>query len=268
MNDKELVKTWIRDFIADYTKTHEIETRWREPVIGVADAEDPLYPELKKITGPTHALPSDIVPGAKSVIVFFVPFTKEIAASNIPGEESSREWDYAYIETNQMLGDLTEYLYQKITKRGYQASNLPPTYNYDEKLLKSDWSHRSSAYIAGIGKFGINHMLITERGCCGRLGSVITDWELPADPRTEEEYCLYKAKGICGKCIERCVNDAFSIVDGSVEYDRYKCNEQIYDKIVPQWPIGPGDTCGKCMCGVPCSLVNPSRDHTETADQI
>lgn len=257
MSEKEIIKTWIYDYVSNYVKTHDIETRWREPVIGVADAEDPLYKELKKIISPTHALPSDIVPGARSVIVFFVPFAKEIAVSNIPEEESSREWDYAYIETNQMLRDLTGYLYEKITEMGYHASNLPPTYNYDQEKLISDWSHRSSAYIAGIVTFGINNMLITEKGCCGRIASVITDWVIPPDSRPEEEYCLYKAKGICGKCISRCVNNAFSIKDGEVIYDRYKCNEQIYEKIIPQWPIGPGDTCGKCMCGIPCSFVKP-----------
>lgn len=258
MNEKEMVKNWIVDYVNDYADTHDIETRWREPVIGVADANDPLYKELKTIISSTHAFPFDIVPEAKSVIVFFVPFSREIVFSNIPEEESSREWDYAYIETNQMLGDLTAYLYDKITEKGYRASNLPPTYNYDKEKLISDWSHRSSAYIAGIGTFGINNMLITEKGCCGRLGSVITDWELPPDSRPEKEYCLYKAKGICGKCISKCVNDAFNIKNGEVIYDRYKCNEQIYDKIIPQWPIGSGDTCGKCMCGVPCSFVNPN----------
>lgn len=258
MSDKEIIKKWIEDYIADYPNKNKIETRWRKPVIGVASAEDPLYKDLKTIIGPTHSLPSDIVPGAKSVIVFFIPFEKEIVVSNILEEESSRAWDYAYIETNQMLGHLTKYLYVQITKMGYQASNLPPTYNYDENLLISDWSHRSSAYIAGIGTFGINNMLITESGCCGRLGSVITDWELPADSRPTEEFCLYKTNGTCGKCLKKCVNNAFSVVNGKVIFDKYKCNEQIYQKIVPQWPIGPGDTCGKCMCGVPCSFVNPN----------
>lgn len=257
MEEKEMIKKWIVDFIRRYEKNQGIETKYREPVIGIADAEDPLYEELKTIISPMHALPSDIVPGAKSVVVFFVPFEKEIVKSNIPDEESSREWDYAYIETNQMLGALSTYLYEKITEIGYHASNLPPTYNYDEKKLISDWSHRSSAFIAGIGKFGINNMLITKRGCCGRIGSVITDWKLEPDIRTDEEYCLYKKNGTCKKCIERCVNDAFSIKDGIVLYNRYKCNEQIYEKIIPQWPIGLGDTCGKCMCGIPCSFTIP-----------
>ena len=257
MDEKEMIKRLICDYVKNYAEAHDVETRWNRPVIGIADAHDPLYKELKTIISPTHALPSDIVPGAKSVIVFFVPFSREIVNSNIQGEESSREWDYAYIETNQMLGDLTGYLYEKITEMGYHASNLPPTYNYDQEKLISDWSHRSSAYIAGIGTFGINNMLITEKGCCGRVASVITDWKLPPDSRPEEEYCLYKAKGICGKCISKCVNNAFCIEEGKVKFNRFKCNEQIYEKIVPQWPIGPGDTCGKCMCGIPCSFRNP-----------
>lgn len=258
MNDKSQIIQWIVEFVEQYSICHGTETKWRTPVVGFADANDELYKELKTIISPTHALPSDIIPGAKCVIAFFIPFEKQIVLSNIADEESSREWDYAYIETNQMIGDLTNYLYEKITEKGYQASNLPPTYNYDSELLISDWSHRSSAYIAGIGTFGINNMLITEKGCCGRIGSVVTDWELPADERPEEEYCLYKAKGICGKCIEKCPNNAFTIVEGKIIYDRYKCNEQIYDKIVPQWPIGLGDTCGKCMCGIPCSFINPN----------
>ena len=259
MDYKKLITEEIIKFVGTYGETHEVETKWKTPLVGVADAKDPLYKELKKIISPTHAMPEDIVPGAKSVVVFFVPFAESICNSNIPDEESSREWDYAYIETNNMLGELTKHLYEEITKLGFHASNLPPTYNYDPVKLISDWSHRSSAVIAGLGKFGIHNMLITDSGCCGRIGSVITDIEMPADLRTDGEYCLYKLNGSCGKCMERCPNHAFSVKDNEVFYDRYKCNEQIYEKIIPQWPIGPGDTCGKCMCGVPCSFVNPGK---------
>ncbi|WP_195269518.1 epoxyqueuosine reductase [Eubacterium sp. 1001713B170207_170306_E7] len=257
MNEK------IIRLITEYTKAYpgvrHTETAWREPVIGFADADDPLFAELKNIIGPNHALPSDIVPGAKSVIVFFLPFAKDIVKSNIPEEESSRAWDYAYIETNQLINDLSQYLFDAITGMGYQASLLPPTYNYDAEKLVSDWSHRSVAYIAGIGKFGINNMFITENGCCGRLGSVITDLALTPAARPEEEYCLYKKDGSCKKCLERCVNHAFGLDNGRVSFDRYKCNEQIYEKIIPEYPIGLGDTCGKCMCGVPCSFGIPGK---------
>lgn len=251
------IMDWIRDYVKQYKELRQTETSWREPVIGFADAGDPLFPELKKIIGPNHALPEDIVPGAKSVIVFFLPFAKDIVKSNIPDEESSREWDYAYIETNQLINDLSQYLHDKITEKGFQASLLPPTYNYDPEKLISDWSHRSVGYIAGIGKFGIHNMFITAQGCCGRLGSVITDMALQPTPRTDEEYCLYKHDGSCKKCLDKCVNDAFQLRDDEMSFDRYKCNEQIYEKIIPEYPIGLGDTCGKCMCGVPCSYGIP-----------
>jgi len=258
MNNQD-VEGLIVNYVKNYPALKGTETSWREPVVGFADAHDPLFPKLKEIISPTHALPEDLVPGAKSVIVFFLPFSKEIVESNIADEESSRAWDIAYIETNNLVGDLNQYLYDEITAKGFHASLLPATYNYDQEKLISDWSHRSVAYIAGIGKFGVNHMMITKSGCCGRLGSVVTDLELTPSKFSDEEYCLYKYNGSCLKCVKRCVNNAFQVQDKEVAFDRKKCNEQIYDKIIPVYPIGLGDTCGKCMVGVPCSLVIPRK---------
>lgn len=256
--NKEIVAL-ITEYVKNYKELKHTETDWRDPVIGFADAKDELFPKLKEIIGPNHALPSDLVPNAKSVITFFIPFSKEIVESNISGEESSREWDFAYIETNNLINDLSKYLHEKITAKGFQASLLPATYNYDEEKLISDWSHRSIAYISGIGKFGLHNMLITKSGCCGRLGSVITDIEFTFTRRTDEEYCLYKYNGTCKECVKKCVNNTFQIQNNKVLFDRVKCNEQIYDKIVREYSIGLGDTCGKCMCGVPCSLVSPRK---------
>lgn len=257
MNQK--ITALMTDYVRDYKALKQTETAWREPVIGFADAADPMFSRLKEIIGPNHALPSDIVPGARSVIVFFLPFAETIVKSNIAGEESSKAWDYACIETNQLIGDLNQYLHDALTEMGFKASLLPPTYHYDSEKLISDWSHRSVAYIAGVGKFGMHNMFITERGCCGRLGSVITDLALTPTPRPVEEYCLYKKDGSCKKCLEKCVNHAFALENDQVVFDRYKCNEQIYEKIVPQYPIGLGDACGKCMCGVPCSFRIPGK---------
>ncbi|KLU62706.1 epoxyqueuosine reductase [Peptococcaceae bacterium CEB3] len=252
--NKEIVDS-ITQYVKNYQELKQIETDWRDPVIGFAAAKDELFPKLKEIIGPNHALPSDLIPNAKSVITFFIPFSKEIVESNIPEEESSRKWDIATIETNNLIADLNKFLFETITAKGYKASLIPATYNYDQEKLISDWSHKSVAYISGIGKFGLHHILITKSGCCGRLGSMVTDMELTPTTRTDEEYCLYKHNGTCKKCVKRCVNHAFQ--DSTSVFNRKKCNEQIYDKIIREYPIGIGDTCGKCMCGVPCSLVNP-----------
>ena len=49
------------------------------------------------------------------------------------------------------------------------------------------------------------------------------------------------------------------VAAGKVVFDRYRCNEQIYEKIVPEYPIGIGDACGKFMVGVPCSVAIPGK---------
>ena len=252
--DREMFEAFLEEKICCYKEKSGCTTSWKTPVVGIADASDEKFPLLKEIIHPEHALPQDIVPGARSVLVYFVPFSEEIVKSNVSGEESSREWDLACIHTNQLLIELNRNLHEKLTGLGYQASVLPPT---EEKLV-SNWSHKSVAYIAGIGKFGLNQVLITEKGCCGRIGSVITDMPLQPTPFQEEEYCLYYKKEKCRACIKRCPNQAFSLQEGKITYDRYLCNQQIYDKVVPVYPEGTGDSCGKCMSGVPCSCGIPT----------
>ena len=59
------------------------------------------------------------------------------------------------------------------------------------KNLISDWSHRHVAVIAGLGKFGLNNMLITDNGCCGRVGSFITDLKIePTKRKMEKIVCI------------------------------------------------------------------------------
>lgn len=257
---REEIFSWIIDYVAEYPKAHSVATVWKKPICGVASAYDSMYKDLKKIVGDWHMLPTEILPEAKSVIAFFIPFSENIGKSNIEGEESSTEWDVAYLETNKMIGELVTYLRRKVIDAGYNAAELPPTFEFEKDgvILTSNWSHRSSAYIAGLGKFGINNMLITDEGCCGRYGSLITNIDLIPTERPKGEYCLYKHNGSCGKCMERCPNNVFSVKDGQVQYDRKKCAEQLYDKIVVSYDLGAADTCGKCMVGVPCSYKNPS----------
>lgn len=181
MNDK--VALLIKDYVENYKELKGTETDWREPIIGFASAENPMFLELKDLISPSHALPFDFIKDAKSIIVFFLPFQEEIVKSNIGNIESSREWDIANIETNNLIVDINKCLYEKITEMGYTSTVLPPTYNYDEEELISDWSHRHVGYIAGIGTFGINNMLITEKGCCGRMGSIITNITLAPTER-------------------------------------------------------------------------------------
>ena len=245
----ELIKT----FVSDYNRGDLIQSEWKEPLVRFASAADSLFPKLKEITHPTHAVPSDFLPKAKTVIAYFLPFSTNIVRSNVQGRYSSPEWCAAYIETNELILRINTCLKEWFEARGYKGVLIPATHNWDVEKLISDWSHRSVAYIAGLGTFGLNNMLITEKGCCGRFGSFITDAEIPADDRPEGEACLHKYNGTCGVCVKRCVNDALK----TDSFDRFACYEMCLENERQNRNLGYADVCGKCLVGLPCSERNP-----------
>lgn len=108
-----------------------------------------MFYDLKNIIGESHALPTDILKDAKTVIAFFLPFEKNIANSNIDGKYSSKKWAKAYVETNQLISKLNIFIEEELKDLGYNSSVIPATHNFDENTLMSNWSHRHAAYIAG-----------------------------------------------------------------------------------------------------------------------
>ena len=149
---------------------------------------------------------------------------------------------------------LEEHQFQShLQSRGNKTIIIPATHNWDEEKLISDWSHRHIAYIAGVGKFGLNNMLITGEGCCGRGGSFITSAEIKPDIRNDNPACLYEYDGSCMKCVDRCVNEALF----EKQFDRFKCYEMLLENEKVHHSIGDVDVCGKCLVAVPCSHNNP-----------
>ncbi|RCW58697.1 epoxyqueuosine reductase [Halanaerobium sp. ST460_2HS_T2] len=250
---KQEIENLIHDFIANYQEKDDIKSSWKEPIIKYAAADDPMFGELKKAVSEDHLMPEDLMPGARTIIAYFIPFSKGIADSNIEGKYSSDQWAKAYIETNQLIADLNQHLKEKLSKKGYQASLIAATNNFDKERLISDWSHRHAAYIAGLGTFGLNNMLITEKGCAGRIGTLVTDLNIEASERSEQDKCLNKAGFNCSKCVDRCVNG--SLQEDS--FDRHQCYQLLSenDKIHPESELT--DVCGKCSVDLPCSFSSP-----------
>lgn len=250
---KEQLESLIKDYVSSYQTRSDVETKWRVPSVAYADAEDKLFEQLKDIISSSHALPKDFLPDSQTVITYFLPFEKSIIESNIKGKESSREWAVAYIDTNQLIGDLNKYLRKELNKMDYDSTVIPATHNFDEKELISDWSHKHVGYIAGLGTFGVHKMLITENGCAGRIGSLVTNLKLEVTTRPEEEYCLYKVDGTCNECVESCINGALqeNSYDRDLCYDMCLFNDQFHSDLELT------DVCGKCAVGVPCSYRNP-----------
>ncbi len=246
------VKMWIESFVRG-----EI---WRKPIVGFCSAESTeILPKIVK----NHFTAEDILPHAKSVIVYFIPFTKRVVESNVEGEKPSKLWAYAYIKTNDLIKSINNLLSKKLENVGFKCVTIEPTHNFDERTLMSRWSHKHLAYLAGIGTFGIHTMIITEKGCCGRLGSLITTAEFKWGEPLKEELCLYKRGYSCTSCVERCHSGALN-PNG---LDRRRCYEVLL-KNAELFDFGFADVCGKCACGVPCSLRSPIKNNLDETSKV
>lgn len=249
---KSSIEKVICDAVKEFEKHEDISTRWKKPLVAYADAADPLFKILKHVAATDHYEPFDINPAAKSVITYFLPFEDWVVESNTGGTDCSREWAMAYIETNKLITEINDGLIRFLTDLGWRTEKLPKELNINRDTLKSVWSNRHVSYIAGLGTFGINNMLITENGCCGRLGNVVTSLQIEPTKRPDHEYCLKKLDGSCGICVDNCMVGALD--DG---FDRFGCNEVLKMNATRFGDLGEAQCCGKCLTGLPCSTGNP-----------
>lgn len=244
----------IKDFISDQVAHADNGIDYRKPIVGYARADDPRFEELRNILHPGHLFPKDLLPGAKTVVSFFVPFTKQLRKANRADPmQVAPEWAVAYIETNKLIRQTTQALIEKLEVLGIRAAAEPPTHNFDRKTLLARWAHKSVAVIAGIGSFGLHQMIITDAGCLGRLGSLVIDIEIEPTDIEAKERCLFLHDGSCGMCVERCPADALSL---SEKIDKAACYNRCLEVADEFMHLGYADVCGKCATG-PCALGNP-----------
>ncbi len=237
---------------------------YEEPLVAFAAAGDPMYGQLKKegIIGPHHQSPDEWLPGARSVVSYFLPFSKEIVESNRVEGMPSKEWYLARFWGEEFNNALRDHVAGAITQAGHRAVAPPRTDRFVMLPTTSNWSERHTAYIAGLGTFCLSYSFITEKGCAGRFGSVISDLPLSHTPRTAAslmENCIYDADGTCGDCIGRCPAGAVT----AEKKDHITCMNFIAEKILTEYPQKYGNIyaggCGKCQTAVPCARTNPNR---------
>ena len=226
-------------------------TGYREPLVGFAAADDPRFADLRHVVEPTHMMPQDLLLGAKSVVSFFLPFDLQVVEANAQHREKvAREWAEAYVETNALIERITTHLIELLAKRDIRAAAEPPTDNFDPVTLTSRWSHKSVAVIAGLGSFGLHHMVITDAGCAGRFGSLVIDVDLPVIPSEPKERCLYFHDGSCLECVLRCPVDA---LDQNGDIDKQRCWVRCLEIAREYKYLGRAEVCGKCAIG-PCAF--------------
>ncbi|GAB4340738.1 MAG: epoxyqueuosine reductase [Candidatus Abyssubacteria bacterium] len=232
------------------------------PLVAFGSAQDPLYSQLKDdgIIGAHHLMPSDWVENAKTVVVFFLPFSKEVVESNYPEGMSSKEWYLSRYYGEDFNNAVRDHVASSLEKAGHRAVAPSRDGRFEMLNTSSNWSERHSAYIAGLGTFCLSYSFITEKGCAGRFGTVVTDLELEPTERTLglRDNCLFDEEGTCGLCIPRCPAGAIT----PEKKDHWKCQEYLVTKVmaeyVPKYNIVVGG-CGKCQTKVPCARRIPKK---------
>lgn len=227
---------------------------FRKPIVSYSSADDSRYIDLKQLIGIWHALPTELLPDAKSVISYFVPFTKEVAAQPKQVRNGSPLWSEAYQEINRHFNSVNQAISDYLIEVGYSAKTIPSTHTYDPKDLQCFWSHRSAAVIAGLGEFGANKLVITEKGSGGRFCSVITSATLKNNQKTTDTKCLYIKKGVCGLCFKICPVQA--LTPNAV--NKFDCQDRLNEheaKMKASTDLQSADTCGKCISVCPFAYI-------------
>lgn len=277
-NKAAWIETVIRRFVDESPenslKNKENEKAWAAPLIGFSSGADPLYQFYKKDIGEFYFTPLEIFarafPSAKvttsqlTVVSWILPHTEATKSEHRKETKFPTErWARARIFGEDFNDALRRHVVATLMKDGYEAiaPSLSPLWGTrvsGKYLITSNWSERHAAYAAGLGTFGLCDGLITPKGKAMRCGSVVARIDIPASRRMYKDhhaYCLFYAKGTCGKCIDRCPVGAIS----KAGHNKMKCREYVdsmWNYVRTQYGF-KGYGCGLCQTGVPCESSIP-----------
>jgi epoxyqueuosine reductase len=157
--------------------------------------------------------PTDLLPGAKSVVVMAHRFFQSVLESDRFGVESElvpadERWDvqqtvfmFMYNTANMRLQMVSTQLAAFLEDQGFASLPLPAGGYKVGAQRYAFFSHRHAAVAAGLGEIGLNNLLLTPRyGPRVRLGTMITATELAPDPLCDGPICLGEEG--CGRCLE------------------------------------------------------------------
>ncbi len=148
---------------------------------------------------PAEFWPQSIYPEARTVIVIGLPVPLPIVET-----APSIYYHELYETVNILLDEKAYELANFLTEKGYPSISLPRDgYGDIEVLLEkplSFFSHKHAAYLAGLGSFGLNNVLLTPQfGPRVRFTSIFTTAELEGDPISGDDLCTR-----CLSCADQC----------------------------------------------------------------
>ncbi len=245
------------------------------PLVGIAAADDRWFLRLQEHIGPFHWSPQQalelVAPGstARSVISYALPIAEVARQANRRCSQGpSQLWAQVKTFGERFNDRLRTGLVQALQSAG-QAAVAPAIHSENDvrdtpdRPYNSRWSERHVAFVAGLGTFGISGGLITQAGVAVRFGSVVTDaaFAPTARPYGDDPFawCLKTARGVCGKCIQRC--PAGSIGPTHADRDKPACRAHVKaakEERAPAFGFEGSYGCGLCQTAVPCESRNPT----------
>ena len=276
---KSDIERFIRERMAQkqYNTMLEIDDfAFDKPSVGFSRASDPLYPFYKNHIDPSfYRLPEEWLeraygrsfdPENISVVSWVLPQTPRTRAlSRACADCPTMEWQMVRVhgeECNRALAAALEAWFreQGLAAVAPMCSGEFSWSDSERFVLVSNWSERHTAFISGLGTFGLCDGLISKRGKAARYGSVIVETPLEPTPRdytAYNEYC--QAKNGCTACIRRCPAGAISLEGG---HDKQKCQAYHREFIAPicheRYGYDGYSVCGLCQTGVPCEAGIPA----------
>ncbi|HSB69732.1 MAG TPA: hypothetical protein VLT62_10400 [Candidatus Methylomirabilis sp.] len=174
--------------------------------------------------------PGELLPGAQAVFTFGIRLLERVLewpellqGSPLVPEELRREALHklfyqrsGYDSINDRLNEIALTLANHLEDLGHPSLFFPATYGaLPDKMaqLPGMFSQRHAAVRAGLGEFGLNNVVVTERyGPRVRFNSVITSAPLIPSAPLQAKTCL----GLdCKVCLDECPAGAFSLLPAS-----------------------------------------------------
>ncbi|VVB85845.1 Epoxyqueuosine reductase [uncultured archaeon] len=165
--------------------------RWEKPPRELPNVLSPWIPE--------EFWPQSIYPEARTVIVIGLPVPLPILET-----APSIYYHELYKTVNSMLDSKACEIANFLVEKGHAAVYLPRDAYGDIKILIDNpfafFSHKHAAYLAGLGSFGQNNVLLTpEYGPRVRFTSIFTTAVIKPDPIMTKDLCTR-----CLLCVKNC----------------------------------------------------------------
>ena len=120
MSDIGLLRKFVGHFVDEEPGRLNSAGWWQTPLT-VAASIDSRFEQLSRIASDDHFHPHDLLPTARSVIVFFIPFKKELVRENKSGDRPRRNWGVAYVQTNDLIDRLSQAISDSLAEQGFKS---------------------------------------------------------------------------------------------------------------------------------------------------